>query len=102
MMLSVDTENLLDFVLSELDARKGQWASISRALAPDAAAAHYSWLTKLGQRKIPDPGVNKIQELADYFWANPVEREEESNTRIPRESIGQKGDAVKKFGASSK
>lgn len=64
---------LLAFVLSELDARKGQWPTISKAIRPAAWESYYSWLQKLGQRRIPDPGVNGVQELADWFRAHPTE-----------------------------
>ena len=58
---------LLDYVLTELDCRKGQWPAISKAMAPDGWESYYSWLQKLAQRRIPDPSVNRIQALADYF-----------------------------------
>lgn len=58
---------ILKFVLLKLDERKGTWPDISRAMAPDAWESYYSWLTKLAQGRIPDPGVNKIQALADYL-----------------------------------
>jgi hypothetical protein len=60
-------EPLLTFVLSELEARKGQWANIARDIEPDSWESYYSWLNKVAQRRIPDPSVNKIQRLADYF-----------------------------------
>ena len=65
---------ILEFVLSELAVRKGAWPSICRAIEPEASDSYYSWLTKLAQGRIPDPGVNKIQELADYLRANPLEK----------------------------
>lgn len=55
-------EKLLDYVLKQLQAKKGSWPSIAKITGLD-----YSWLTKLAQGKIPDPSVNKIQVLADYF-----------------------------------
>lgn len=63
--------NLLEYVRSQLDARKGRrvgnLADIARELEPDSWESYYSWLTKLANDGIPDPGVNKIQRLADYF-----------------------------------
>jgi hypothetical protein len=53
---------LLPYVLDELHSRKGQWPSIAKN-----TELEYSWLTKLAQGRIPDPSVNKIQRLADYF-----------------------------------
>lgn len=61
---------ILEFVLVELDVRKGTWPAISKAMEPDAWQSYYSWLTKLAQGRIPDPGVNKIQALADYLRAS--------------------------------
>lgn len=61
-------ENLLDYVQEELQARKGAWPAVARETDLD-----YSWLTKLAQGRIPDPSVNKIQRLADYFREHPVE-----------------------------
>jgi hypothetical protein len=60
-------EPLLTFVLSELEARKGQWATIAREMEPDAWESYYSWLNKVAQGRIPDPSVNKIQRLADHL-----------------------------------
>lgn len=60
---------MLEYVLTELRARKGTWTEIAKELEPDSWASYYSWLTKLAQDRIPDPSVNKIQRLADYFRA---------------------------------
>ena len=61
------TEPLLDYVLRELDSRKGTWPQLAREMAPDAPDSYYSWLTKLAQRRIDNPGVVSIQALADKF-----------------------------------
>lgn len=58
---------MLEFVLAELQARKGEWPEIAKAMEPDRWQSYYSWLTKLAQGRIPDPSVNKIQRLADHF-----------------------------------
>ena len=55
-------EKLLPYVVKELQARKGEWPKICADTKLD-----YSWLTKLAKGRIPDPGVNKIEKLADYF-----------------------------------
>jgi hypothetical protein len=60
-------ETLMKYVLSELEARKGGWPEIAKAMAPDEWKSYYSWMEKVARGKIPDPGVSKIQELADYF-----------------------------------
>lgn len=64
--VSMDTP-IFERVLNELQARKGTWPEIAKAIEPDAWESYYSWMTKLATGKIPDPGVNKIQRLADYF-----------------------------------
>lgn len=61
----MENGNILDFVLGELQSRRGTWRRISVDTHLD-----YSWLTKLGQGRIPDPSVNKIQRLADHFGWN--------------------------------
>lgn len=67
-------QNILTFVRAELQARKGTWPSIAKEMAPDSWESYYSWLTKLATDQIPDPGVNKIQRLADHFQKNPERR----------------------------
>jgi len=58
---------LLQEVLSALEASKGRWPDVAKAIEPDSWKSYYSWLTKLAQGRIPDPSVNKIQRLADHF-----------------------------------
>lgn len=58
---------IFELVLTELQARKGTWPEIAKAIEPDSWESYYSWMTKLATGQIPDPGVNKIQRLADYF-----------------------------------
>lgn len=65
---------ILEFVLLELEARKGRWPAIAKAMEPKAWRSYYSWLTKLAQGRIPDPGVNKIQALADYLRSTKQRR----------------------------
>lgn len=72
-MRGMEEQTLLAYVRAELEARKGQWPAISKAMAPDAWESYYSWLCKFAQGRIPDPSVNKIQALADHFRG--VERE---------------------------
>ena len=54
---------LLEIVYQELEKRRGRLPDICAAL-PDI---DYSWLSKLNQRRIKDPSVNKIQRLYDHF-----------------------------------
>lgn len=69
---------ILDYVLEELDARKGlrtgNLTDIAKCMQPDSWESYYSWLTKLAQRKIPDPGVRNIQQLHDFFRAENKRR----------------------------
>lgn len=57
-----NTEPLFDYVLRQLDANKGRFKEIS-----NSTGFPYSTLVKIAQRKIPNPGVNSVQTLADYF-----------------------------------
>jgi hypothetical protein len=63
----MNDETLLEYVQNELEARKGTWPSIAKAMEPKAWESYYSWLTKFAQGQIQDPGINRIQALADYF-----------------------------------
>lgn len=58
---------MLAVVLEDLQRSKGQWMDIARALAPEGVVSYYSWLTKLAGGRIPDPSVNRIQRLFDWF-----------------------------------
>jgi len=58
---------MLEFVLAELEKRRGTWPAIAKEIEPESWESYYSWLSKLAQRRIPDPSVNKIQRLADHF-----------------------------------
>lgn len=59
--------NILEFVKGRLAASKGEWPSICVA-----TGLKYSWLCKLAQDRIPNPGITKIQRLADYFQRVPA------------------------------
>lgn len=56
------SEKLLTYVQRELQTKKGSWPTIAEKTGLD-----YSWLTKFAQGKIKDPGIQKIQRLADFF-----------------------------------
>lgn len=53
---------MLENVVSELRARKGTWEQISRDIP-----LPYHWLTKVAQGKIANPGIRRIELLAEYF-----------------------------------
>jgi hypothetical protein len=63
----MEHETLLDFVLRELDSRKGTWRALASEMSPENTDSYYSWLTKLAQRRIDNPGVIQVQKLADRF-----------------------------------
>lgn len=53
---------MLDYVLTELSHRKGDWPKICEATGLD-----YSWLSKFASGKIPSPGYQRVEQLAHYF-----------------------------------
>lgn len=55
-------QNLLDYVKGALQRRKGSWPAISLA-----ADVPYDTLSKIARGAIPDPGVLKVQRLADHL-----------------------------------
>lgn len=52
----------LQYVLDQLQARKGSWPQIEKDTGLD-----YSWLSKLSRGLIEDPGIKKIAKAARYF-----------------------------------
>lgn len=58
----METQNLLDYVLINLEANKGRHKEIA-----DASGVPYSTVAKIAQRVTPNPGVQSVQALADYF-----------------------------------
>lgn len=65
-------KTLLELVYTELEKRRGRLPDICKA-CPDI---DYSWLSKLNQRRIPNPSVTKIQRLYDHFHGITRERAE--------------------------
>lgn len=57
-------DSTLDYVKRKLEASKGTWGSV----CTDTGLG-YSWLTKLAQGKIPNPGIKKIEKLFHYYRA---------------------------------
>jgi predicted transcriptional regulator len=62
--------NLLETVISALNERKGNWPSI----ASDNGVS-YSWLTKLAQGKIPNPGIQTVERLYHYLLPDQAKRD---------------------------
>lgn len=54
---------MLEAVLAELERRRGRLAEVCAAVP----GVEYSWLTKVLQRRIKDPSVNRIQALFDHL-----------------------------------
>jgi hypothetical protein len=52
----------LDFVLRQLQERKGSWPQIAKE-----TGIAYSSLSKMARGDIEDPGVRKVEVLARYF-----------------------------------
>lgn len=55
-------EPILDFVLGRLDKSKGQHREIAKA-----SGVAYTTVRNIAQRVTPNPGVQSVQALADYF-----------------------------------
>ena len=58
--------SLFDYVLEQLDASKGKWASVA-----EGSGVPYKTLQKIAQRHSKDPAISTVQKLADYFRAQP-------------------------------
>ncbi len=77
----MDTSEL-DFVLRQLQERKGNWPQIEKD-----TGMPYSWLSKLARGLIDDPGVKKIEKLARYFrLLDKQETERAAHCAEPRQA----------------
>jgi transcriptional regulator with XRE-family HTH domain len=54
------------YVLSELPKHNGKFREIAKAVD-----ASYSWISKLANNRIPNPGAVTIDKLADYLRKQP-------------------------------
>jgi hypothetical protein len=61
-MAFMNKEPLLDYVRRSLEANKGRVREISKELG-----LPYSTVTKIWKGDTPNPGVQTVQTLADYF-----------------------------------
>lgn len=67
--------NLLDYVLEHLRARRVKWVEVSRE-----TGVPYDTLKKIAHGRTPNPGVQHVQRLADFFRARePGEGDGASN-----------------------
>lgn len=58
-------ESLLDYVIGQLQASKGQWAVIAKRTRISKRT-----IEKIAAGDTKDPRIRKVQRLADYFRAN--------------------------------
>ena len=63
-MLLMET-TMYDFVMYQLQERKGSWPAVSRG-----SGVSIKTLGKIARREIKDPGVSHVQALYDYFKGN--------------------------------
>ena len=69
-MAGMNNEDILSFVLRRLNETGVELAAVATE-----TGLGLSWLYQLRRGQIPDPGVVKIQALADYFRRTAPERE---------------------------
>ncbi len=58
--------DILNHVKDYLEAHRGSWPKIAKE-----AGVSYSWLTKIVEGAIQNPGIRDLQKLLDYTKANP-------------------------------
>ena len=56
-------QNLLDYVITNLKEDTGSWSLISVK-----TGVSFHTISKIAYKKTKDPGVKKIQKLANYFY----------------------------------
>jgi hypothetical protein len=56
--------DLLGFVLAKLDLRTPAWTEVARC-----TGVPYDTLKKIAKRRTPNPGVQHVQRIADFFMA---------------------------------
>lgn len=55
-------ESIYEYVMSELQAAKGQWPAVA-----DGSGVSARTIEKIARKEIADPGVSHIEKLAKYF-----------------------------------
>lgn len=60
-------DSLHEFVLAQLQLRKGHWTEVA-----DGSGIPKRTIEKIARREVADPGVSKIERLAQYFRDNQV------------------------------
>jgi hypothetical protein len=62
-------DDLLQYVVTQLQARKGGWAEVARAVP----GVSYSWVAAIGAGTYASsPSYRRLRALAEYFQANPL------------------------------
>jgi transcriptional regulator with XRE-family HTH domain len=61
--------SLHDYVIAQLQARKGEWRGIA-----EATGISRSMIVKIAQRRVKDPGVSFIERLVKYFRAQEARK----------------------------
>jgi len=60
--MSTSVEPILAFVLRKLEESRGKWVEVARD-----SGVPYHTLTKIAQGQSPDPRIDTVQRLVDYF-----------------------------------
>lgn len=55
-------ESIFDFVLSQLQAAKGQWPKVATG-----SGVPKRTIEKIARGEIPNPGIHTVEKLAAYF-----------------------------------
>lgn len=56
------TESIYEYVLTQLEASKGQWAAVA-----EGSGVSKRTLEKIARREVRNPGVSYVEKLARYF-----------------------------------
>jgi len=67
-VMSTTPEPILAFVRRKLDGARGEWVEISRV-----SGVPYHTLTKIAQGATPNPRIETVQRLVDYFGGLPAD-----------------------------
>lgn len=57
--------NILSFIQDYLETQRGSWPKIA-----EEAGVTYTWITKVAQGAIANPGIRDIQKLLDHIVAH--------------------------------
>jgi transcriptional regulator with XRE-family HTH domain len=59
------TDSIHEYVLEQLQLHKGRWTEVA-----DGSGIPKRTIEKIARREVVDPGVSKIERLAQYFRDN--------------------------------